>query len=483
VTLRIGCRNFIRGAWIAWTVLLFATSGGCKRPNADAVPAPPPLVTVSVPIKRIVTEFVDFTGRTEAPYSVDIKARVTGYLVKMPFVEGTEVKTGDLLFEVDPRPYQAQLDNAQGQVGLNEARLKLARADNARAKNIAQMNAGAISKQDLDKYEASEEEAVAAVQASKANLESYRINLDFCKVTSPIDGRVSRYDITIGNLVNADQTLLTTVVSQDPIYVYYDVDELTLLSFLRRLMASDADPLTAKKFKVYMGLADEDGYPHEGYVNFANNVVNASTGTITVRGAFSNPDSPSKRRLLKPGMFVRVHFPVGEPHESLLVSEKALGTDQGRKYLLVVNDKNIVEYRPVATGPLQDDGLRVIEDGLKPDERVIVSGLQLVRPKADVRVEMASMPTTPIAGNSGKVDPISGKTIFKPNKPREPAAPSRPTATSEPKAGEAAKPSESVPASAAAASGGLAPTKASPPESASPSPSKVQPTPSGMTNP
>jgi len=480
VTVRIGCRSEFSSAWVAWVVLLSAACGGCKRPNADTAPAPPPLVTVSVPIKRTVTEFVDFTGRTEAPYSVDIKARVTGYLVKMPFVEGTEVKTGDLLFEVDPRPYQAQLDNAQGQVGLNEARLKLARADNARAKNIAQMNSGAISKQDLDKYEASEEEAVAAVQASKANLESYRINLDFCKITSPIEGRVSRYNITIGNLVNADQTLLTTVVSQDPIYVYYDVDEMTLLSFLRRLMASDADPLSAKKFKVYMGLADEDGYPHEGYVNFANNVVNASTGTITVRGTFSNPDSPSKRRLLKPGMFVRVHFPVGEPHEALLVSEKALGTDQGRKYLLVVNDKNIVEYRPVATGPLQDDGLRVIEDGLKPDERVIVSGLQLVRPKAEVRVETAPMPTTPIAGNPGKVDPISGKTIFKPSKPSEPAAPSRPTATSEPaKTGEAVKPSESVSPGATNASGGPALTKASPPEATPAASGDVRPTPSG----
>lgn len=479
MTVRIVSRSEFSSAWVVWVVLLSAACGGCKRPAADTAPAPPPLVTVSVPIKRTVTEFVDFTGRTEAPYSVDIKARVTGYLVKMPFVEGTEVKTGDLLFEVDPRPYQAQLDNAQGQVGLNEARLKLARADNARAKNIAQMNAGAISKQDLDKYEASEEEAVAAVQASKANLESYRINLDFCKVTSPIDGRVSRYNITIGNLVNADTTLLTTVVSQDPIYVYYDVDELTLLSFLRRLMASDADPLSAKKFKVYMGLADEDGYPHEGYVNFANNVVNASTGTITVRGTFSNPDSPSKRRLLKPGMFVRVHFPVGEPHEALLVSEKALGTDQGRKYVLVVNDKNIVEYRPVATGPLQDDGLRVIEDGLKPDERVIVSGLQLVRPKAEVRVETAPMPTTPIAGNPGKVDPISGKTIFKPSKPSEPSAPG-PASTSEPaKADEATKPSEPVKTSDAGASGGPALTKASPPEATAAASGDVRPTPSG----
>ena len=446
---RIGCRSVLSTPWVAWVVLLSAACGGCKPRNAEVKPAPPPLVTVSTPIERTITEFVDFTGRTEAPYSVDIKARVTGYLVKMPFVEGTEVKTGALLFEVDPRPYQAQLDNAQGNVVLNEAHLKLAKADNARAKNIAQMNAGAISKQDLDKYEAAEEEAAAAVQASKANLESYRINLEFTKVTSPIDGRVSRYNITIGNLVNADQTLLTTVVSQDPIYVYYDVDEMTLLSFMRRLIAANADPLQMKKYPVYMALADETGYPHEGYVNFANNVVNASTGTITVRGVFSNPDSPSKRRLLKPGMFVRVHFPVGDPHPALLVSEKALGTDQGRKYLLVVNERNIVEYRPVTTGPLQDDGLRVIESGLSLGDRVVTGGLQLAKPKSEVRVETAPMPTTPIADTSGRLSPISGKTVFKKSaeSPTEPApaatASTTPTATptaTQPTSGGTAKP-------------------------------------------
>ena len=432
VSLRISCRTGFSPAWVAWVALSVVVCGGCKPRNVETKPAPPPLVTVSTPIERTVTEFVDFTGRTEAPYSVDIKARVTGYLTKMPFVEGTEVKTGDMLFEVDPRPYQAQLDNAKGEVFLNEAKLKLAKADNARAKNIAQMNAGAISKQDLDKYEAAEEEASAAVQASKANLESYQINLGFTKVTSPIDGRVSRYNITIGNLVNADMTLLTTVVSQDPIYVYYDVDEMTLLNFMRRLIAADADPLQMKKYPVYMALADETGYPHEGYVNFANNVVNASTGTITVRGVFSNPDSPSKRRLLKPGMFVRVHFPVGDPHPALLVSEKALGTDQGRKYLLVVNEKNIVEYRPVTTGPLQDDGLRVIESGLSLSDRVVTSGLQLAKPKAEVRVETAPMPTTPIADTAGRVSPISGKTVFK--KSAESATTPAPTGNSAPTA-------------------------------------------------
>jgi multidrug efflux system membrane fusion protein len=296
------------------------------------------------------------------------------------------------------------------------------------------VNSGAISKQDLDKYQAAEEEAVAAVEASKANLEGYKINLEFTRVTSPIDGRVGRYNLTIGNLVNADTTLLTTVVSQDPIYVYYDVDELTLLRLMRRLMASNADPLPLKKFPVYMGLADEDGFPHVGYINFANNVVNASTGTITVRGVFENPATPSTRRLLKPGMFVRVRFPNGEPHSALLVSEKALGTDQGRKYLLVVNDKNIVEYRPVTTGPLQDDGLRVIESGLKVGERVIVSGLQFARPKAEVRIELQPMPT--IANAPTSTTPTPTNPTPSPSAPTptalQPAATPQPSSTPTP---------------------------------------------------
>lgn len=416
---------------------LISAHCGCKAKAETPPPAPPPSVVVSTPIERSVTDYVDFTGRTEAPFSVDIRPRVTGYLVKMPFTEGTEVKTGDLLFEIDPRPYQADLDRAQGDVVLNEAKLKLAKADNARAKSIAMVNSGAISKQDLDKYQAAEEEAVAAVEASKANLEGYKINLEFTRVTSPIDGRVGRYNLTIGNLVNADTTLLTTVVSQDPIYVYYDVDELTLLRLMRRLMASNADPLPLKKFPVYMGLADEDGFPHVGYINFANNVVNASTGTITVRGVFENPATPSTRRLLKPGMFVRVRFPNGEPHSALLVSEKALGTDQGRKYLLVVNDKNIVEYRPVTTGPLQDDGLRVIESGLKVGERVIVSGLQFARPKAEVRVELQPMPTianaptstTPTPTNPTPMPSTPSSTVSQPIVAPQPSSTPTPSST------------------------------------------------------
>lgn len=372
-------------------IVLLASLAGCAKEAPKAAPLPPPTVGVSKPISREITDYADFTGRTSAPYTVDIRARVTGYITKMPYVEGTEVKTNDMLFEIDPRPYQAELDRAQGIVTHNKAKLKLAKADNIRAKSIAEMNAGAISKQDLDKYVAQEEEAAAEVDASIANLESYKINLEFTRVISPIDGQVSRYNLTIGNLVNADTTLLTTVVSQDPMYAYFDVDENTLLNVTRQMLATPSDPIQAKTFPVLMGLADEEGYPHVGALNFANNVVSSSTGTLTVRGTFPNPAAESGRRLLKPGMFVRIRLPLGKPREALLVNERALGSDQGRKYLLIVGEDKKVEYRRVTVGPLQDDGLRVIESGLKPTDTVIISGLQLVRPKMEVVTEEESM--------------------------------------------------------------------------------------------
>jgi len=253
-----------------------------------------------------------------------------------------------------------------------------------------------MSQQDLDKYQAAEEEAIAAVDAAKAALETYALNLGFTKVTSPIDGRVSRYYLTLGNLVNQDQTLLTTVVSQDPMYAYFDVDERTVLTVSRTLMQDKVDLLRTGQVPVRMGLEDEQGYPHKGHVDFANNEVNKSTGTVTVRGVFENPAGPSGRRMLRPNMFVRIRLPLGKPSPTLLVSDKALAADQGQKYLLVVDDANTVQYRRVETGPLQEDGLRVIKSGLKPNEWVIVSGLQLVRPRMKVEKEEIAMPATPV---------------------------------------------------------------------------------------
>ncbi len=350
------------------------------------------MVTVSQPIRRPITDYIDYTGRTEAVNAVDIRARVTGYLVKMPFKEGDELKKDDLLFEIDPRPYQAQLDQAEANVKLTQAQLKLAKANNARAQVIAK-TPGAISKQDLDQYQAAEEEAAAQVTASKASLESFQLNRDFCEVTSPIDGKVSRYYYTLGNLISQDATLLTTIVSLDPIYAYFDIDERTVLRVRNRINAGTLRAVrNPEEIKVLMGVQGEPGFPHEGHVNFINNTVDPFTGTITLRAVFDNPKPDVGVRVLSPGMFVRVRIPLGEPHEALLVNDRAVGTDQGLKYLYVVGSDKKVEYRRVTLGPLQDDGLRAIDDGLKADEWVVVSGLQQVRPRMEVSPEEMPMP-------------------------------------------------------------------------------------------
>jgi multidrug efflux system membrane fusion protein len=350
-------------------------------------------VSVSEPIVRDVTDYVDFTGRTEAPFSVDIRPRVTGYLVKMPFKEGAEVKKDEVLFEIDDRPYQADVDRAKGDVERDKATVLKTQADLDIALKIAKDNRAAISQQEINKRQGARDEAAGQLKANQATLAKNELNYMWCKVTSPIDGRVSRYYLTLGNLVNQDTTLLTTVVSEDPMYAYFDVDENTMLHVTRLLLKSKADLLKEKQFPVLMGLADEEGNPHVGYVDFANNVVTSSTGTITARGVFANPANSTGRRLLRPGMFVRIRLPLGKPRPAVLVSDKAVGTDQGQKYLFVVTEKNVVEYRRIQVGPLQGDGLRVIQDGLKPGEWVIVTGVQLVRAGVDVKTEKIPMPT------------------------------------------------------------------------------------------
>jgi multidrug efflux system membrane fusion protein len=381
--------------------------GGCNKKTVDVAPAAPPAIPVSLPVSRQVTDYIDFTGRTEAKDSVSVVPRVTGYLVSAPFKEGAEVKAGDLLFEIDPRPYQAQYDQAAGQVLLNEARVKEAVADNLRAKELAK-TPGAISKQDLDRYQAAEEEAVAAVQAAKASLEVYKLNLGFCRVTSPIDGQVSRYFLTLGNLVNQDQTQLTAVVSVDPMYVYFDVDEMTLLRVRKAINEGRIERYQQGEIPVFISLEGEDNFPHKGTINFVNNRVNSGTGSITLRGVIANPKPTNGIRLLTPGMFVRVRLPIGKPHAALLVIDRAIGSDQGLKFVYVVDAENKVQQRRIETGPLQEDGLRVITSGLKPDERVVVGGIQQVRPRMVIVPDKEPMPT--LAGSVPLISPSGEKT-------------------------------------------------------------------------
>jgi multidrug efflux system membrane fusion protein len=375
-------------------LLAVLASAGCGRGTA---PPPPPetlVVPVSQPVRREVTDYVDFTGRTDAVQSLDVRARVTGYLIQMPFKEGSEVRKGDLLFEIDPRPYQAAVDAARAQVALAQANYNLAKAENVRSKAIARRDPGAISTEDLERYAAQEARAYVNLGVAKANLESAELNLGFTKVTSPIDGIVSRYFYTLGNLVSQDQTLLTTVVSYDPMYAYFDVDERTVLR-VRTLINEGKIQVPANRtdIPVYMGLEGEDGFPHEGRLNFVNNTVNPSTGTIAVRGVFANPLPPGGRRLLTPGMFVRIRLPIGPPRQALLVVDRAIGSNQGLRFVYVVDEQSTVKYRRVTTGPLQDDGLRVIESGLNPNDRVVVGAIQQVRERMQVQPDPVPMPT------------------------------------------------------------------------------------------
>ena len=384
---------------------LAGAATGCARRTPQVAPGEPPAVPVSQPVTREVTDYVDFTGRTDAIEAVDIRPRVSGYLVKMPFKEGAEVKKGDLLFEVDPRPYQAQLDQAAAQVELNKAQLKLAQTTYERDRPL--VTSGAISPQELDQARAAVDEAAARIKAYEASLEVYKLNLDFTKITSPIDGQVSRYYLTLGNLVNQDQTLLTTVVSLDPLYVYFEMDEPTILRIRRAINEGKIQRPENGVYTVLMGLQGEDGYPHRGTVNFVNNQVNPTTGSISVRGLFPNPKPEGGTRVLSPGMFARIRLPIGRPHQALLVIDRAIGSDQGLKYVYVLDADNKAQQRRVTTGALQEDGLRVIESGLKPGDWVVVGALLQVRPRMEVRTERIPMPSLarPATGDTPPAEP------------------------------------------------------------------------------
>ncbi len=382
---------------------------GCQANRPKVAPAETPVVPVSHPVQREVTDYVDFTGRTEAVHSVDIRPRVTGYLKRMPFKEGAEVKAGDLLFEVDPRPYQAQLDQAQGQVELYKASLKLARTTLARDRAINERSRGSISQQQFDQEQAMVDEAEARVKANEMAMELYQLSMEFTDVIAPIDGQISRYYLTLGNLVNADTTLLTTIVSVDPMYAYFEMDEPTLLR-IRRATNEGRIKYTqdGTKMPVLMGLQGEEGFAHQGMINFVNNQVNPTTGSILVRGVFPNPaPKTGGQRLLSPGMFVRIRLPIGEPHSAHLVIDRAVASDQGLKYVYVLDADNKVQYQRVTTGALQDDGLRVIEQGLKGDEWVVVGALQQVRPRTLAKAERMPMPTLgPPAGAEAPPEPL-----------------------------------------------------------------------------
>src|SRR6516162_1509419 len=351
----------------AGAILLGLSFGltGCGRAPSAPPTTSPPVVSVSYPIEKEVTDYTDFTGRTAAVDSVEVRAHVWGYLDKVNFKEGALVKKGDVLFELDQRPYQAVLNQAKAKVAQDEAQLKFDEAEYQR--NLKLVRTGAASGSDLDKTAAARDVDMANIAADKAVVASRELDLQYTKVIAPVSGRVSRYVVTVGNLIQSgDQgggTLLTNIVSVDPIYANFDVDEHTVLRVRRLIREGKAKSARDSDWAVLLGLANEEGYPHQGIINFVDNQVNPKTGTLRVRGVFPNKDEQ-----LSPGLFARVRVPIGSPHQALLVSDRAIDTDQGQKVVYVVDKDNKVVSRAVRLGALHD-GLREITNGLESGER------------------------------------------------------------------------------------------------------------------
>lgn len=360
-----------------WLFLLLAA---CQQPQAALPPPPLPQVTVSQPVAREVVEWDEYTGRLEAVESVEVRARVNGYLQSIHFTDGAIVQKGALLFVIDPRPYQEELNRATAAREQAMARYERTQKDLARAQQLVRLRA--ISQEEFDTRSADRREAEEAVQAARAAVEAARLNVEFTQVRAPISGRISRQLVTEGNLINGgtgQATLLTTIVSLDPIYGYFEVDERSYLKYSRLWRNGTRSGSREAKIPVNLGLADETGFPHQGRLDFLDNRLDQNTGTMTGRAIF-----PNANLTLIPGLFARIRLPGSSQYDALLISDEAIGTDQTQRFAFVVNDQNTVEYRKVELGPVID-GLRVIRSGLKPEDWVIVNGVQRVR--AGVKVD------------------------------------------------------------------------------------------------
>jgi membrane fusion protein, multidrug efflux system len=437
----------------AGTMLAITVALGCTQPAAQNA-APPPEVEVTPAVSRDVQDTDEFTGRVEALFSVDLRARVTGYLIEAPFNQGADVKKGDHLFKIDPRPFQVALAQAKASVAEGEAKVKAADFNVAAAKTqvdvqndiynrdvrapsatteqdrIRDKNNALLADSNLKAAQSTLVAAKATVTSAQAAQEGAEVNLQFTDIVAPFDGRISRRSIDVGNVVQADTTMLATIVSLDPIYAYFDVDERTLLR-LRRLVEEGKLPRGTRgalNLPVYLGLADEQGFSftaddvkrdaerrkslpteeaaklppvdkgtprHPGVVRFSDNKEDAQTGTLRVWGEFPNPG-----KVLAPGMFARIELPIGQKHSAVLIPEAALVADQGRKLVYVVKDavdektsgtvrETFARY--VEIGSYQD-GMRVITNNLEAGEVVVVSGLQRVRDKLPIREKAVQPP-------------------------------------------------------------------------------------------
>lgn len=372
----------------ALALLLSALSTGCGGPAEPAAGAPAPMeVSVATVPERDISEWDEYTGHLEAVESVEIRPQVSGYLQQMNFEEGREVRKGDVLFVIDPRPYQSEFDRAAAELERARTSATLAGSDLQRAERL--VSTGAISQEEFDSRKAAHVSALAAVRAAEAAVSAAQLNLSYTRVTSPIDGRVGRAEVTVGNLVtgglNGEATRLTTVVSISPMYAYFEAAEKDYLKYID-LARNGQRPLSREHANpVMMAIGNEAEFRHRGHMDFIDNRVDAGTGTLMGRAVFPNPD-----RFLVPGMFVRIRLIGTSTYRGALINDRAILTDQDRRFVLVVGEGDVLEYRAVTTGPMID-GLRAVRDGLKGGERIVVNGLQRVRPGMAVTPRMVPM--------------------------------------------------------------------------------------------
>ena len=370
-----------RVVWLFATSLALALSS-CNK-QAPTPESQPPPVTIAKPVQKEIIEWDYYTGRTEAVESVNVTPRVSGYIDNITFRAGDRVHKGDLLFVIDPRPYQDVLDQAKAQLRQAEANQQLQEANFARQDRLRQT--GVIAKEDFDTALSNKNQAIASVLAAQASVESAQLNLTFTQITSPIEGVISRELVTVGNLVQADTTQLTNIVSVNPIYAYFNVDERSVLKYERQVRAGTMTDARSGAVPIALQLENDIGFPHQGSIDFINNQFNSSTGTLQVRGLFPNADGA-----LIAGSFVRVRVAGSPLHSALLVSDRAVGTDQGQKYLLVVGQENVVVVKPVELGP-EAEGLRVVRGGITGDDEIIINGIVNARPGSKVSPQEGDM--------------------------------------------------------------------------------------------
>lgn len=379
------------GLGLMTLLLTLMLIGGCEEKNAFVAP-PPPKVTVANPQRKTVTDYLELTGNTQAINTVKLVARVEGYLEGLHFQDGADVRKGDLLFSIQPDQYQAQLAQAKANVAAQQAALFNAETEFTRYSRLFDQKAAAAT--DVDNWRFQRDSSRAALANAQAQVDLANLNLGYTRVTAPFNGRMGRHLVDVGNVVGAggEETPLAEINQIDPIYVYFTINELDLLRIRERQKEAGGGDYRTRPVPLLAGLANEDGFPHDGRIDFAAISVDPNTGTLLLRGIFANPD-----RVLLPGLFVRLRLPVGRDRDAIMLPQIALALDQIGRYVLVVNDKNVVERRGIKVGQTFGE-MQVISEGLTGDERVVVNGLLRAIPGREVTPETQTATGQPAAG-------------------------------------------------------------------------------------